>query len=70
MAKDSLSTFALVALFAIWYGFNAGYNVYNAKLKVFPLPITMATLQLVVGMAYALPLWILGIRKAKNTREL
>lgn len=52
----------LLVLFAAWYGFNAGYNVTNAHLKVFAFPITISALQLVVGLVYALPLWILGIR--------
>ena len=61
--KDSFSPFVMVILFAVWYSFNAGYNVYNATLKVFPLPITIAGLQLIVGLLYVLPLWILGFRK-------
>jgi solute carrier family 35 protein E1 len=49
-------------LFIAWYAFNAGYNVFNAHLKVFPYPLTIGMLQLAVGLAYAIPLWILGIR--------
>ena len=33
-------------------------------MKVFPYPLAIATLQLGVGMFYAIPLWILGMRKA------
>lgn len=55
--------FQLFLLFVVWYAFNAGYNVYNALLKVFAYPITISMLQLFVGMIYALPLWFLGIRK-------
>jgi len=58
-----LSPLVMLALFTIWYAFNAGYNVYNSTLKVFPLPITIAALQLLVGLFYVLPLWILGVRK-------
>jgi hypothetical protein len=69
--KDSsLSPFFMVILFAIWYSFNAGYNVYNATLKVFPLPITIAALQLLVGMFYVLPLWILGFRKVSDSHSM
>ena len=64
--KDSFSPFVLVILFTIWYSFNAGYNVYNSTLKVFPLPITIALLQLIVGLLYVLPLWILGFRKVSD----
>ena len=39
------------------------YNVYNAYVKVFGFPLAIAALQLGVGLLYAIPLWILGIRK-------
>lgn len=46
------------------YGFNAGYNVFNAYMKRdFPFPLATAALQLLVGMFYVLPLWGLNIRK-------
>jgi solute carrier family 35 protein E1 len=54
----------LLGLFVFWYAFNAGYNVYNAHLKIFAFPVTISTLQLLVGLVYAVPLWVLGIRKA------
>jgi len=57
----------MFGLFAVWYAFNAVYNVYNAKLKGdLPLPIAISISQLVVGLVYALPLWITGIRKAPS----
>ena len=53
----------LVGLFAAWYAFNAGYNVYNAYMKKdFAMPWATSVAQLLVGMIYALPLWISGIR--------
>lgn len=52
----------MFGLFVAWYAFNAVYNVSNASCKVFAFPITIAILQLFIGLAYALPLWILGIR--------
>ena len=53
----------LLGLFTVWYAFNAGYNVYNAYMKRdFPKPWTTSTIQLLVGMIYALPLWITGVR--------
>lgn len=53
----------LLILFTLWYAFNAGYNVYNSKTKVMPLPIAVSTLQLLVGLVYCVPLWVLGVRK-------
>jgi solute carrier family 35 protein E1 len=52
----------LVILFLTWYAFNAGYNVYNAHCKMFPYPIIISSLQLLIGLFYAVPLWITGIR--------
>jgi len=65
--KPSTSTISLIGLFAVWYAFNAGYNVYNSKLKGdLPLPLAISISQLLVGLLYALPLWITGMRKAPN----
>ena len=37
--------------------------MYNAYVKVFGFPLAIAALQLGVGLLYAVPLWVLGIRK-------
>jgi solute carrier family 35, member E1 len=64
---NSSASLQLFFLFVVWYTFNAAYNVYNQYLKNdLPLPYAVSTLQLVVGMAYALPLWALNIRKVPN----
>lgn len=60
--NNSTNVLQLLVLFVLWYGFNAGYNVYNAKLKVFPYPVTISSIQLVVGYLYAVPLWLLAVR--------
>lgn len=49
-------------IFILWYGTTAMYNIYNQKMKVFNYPLTVATSQLVIGMCYALPLWLLNLR--------
>lgn len=48
------------------YATSASYNVYNQKLRVdiSTMPYTCAALQLVVGLFYAIPLWMLNMRKA------
>jgi solute carrier family 35 protein E1 len=65
MGENSfMNVLNLSILFVFWYAFNAGYNVYNAYLKTdFQFPLAIAALQLGVGLLYALPLWVLGIRK-------
>eukprot|EP00557_Chaetoceros_sp_GSL56_P009385 CAMPEP_0176488288 /NCGR_PEP_ID=MMETSP0200_2-20121128/6623_1 /TAXON_ID=947934 /ORGANISM="Chaetoceros sp., Strain GSL56" /LENGTH=387 /DNA_ID=CAMNT_0017885249 /DNA_START=284 /DNA_END=1447 /DNA_ORIENTATION=+ len=51
--------------FALWYLFNIGYNIYNKQaLNAMAYPWTIATIQMATGIAYFLPLWLLGIRKA------
>jgi hypothetical protein len=42
----------------------AAYNVYNAYIKAdIQLPWTISTVQLLVGLLYAVPLWFLKVRK-------
>ena len=51
--------------FALWYLFNIGYNIYNKQaLNILDYPWTIATLQMATGIAYFVPLWLLGLRKA------
>lgn len=59
---DSLVT---GSYFALWYLFNIGYNIYNKQaLNVLDYPWTIAAIQMATGIAYFVPLWILGLRKA------
>ena len=70
MSESTSSSFSvsLVLLFIVWYAFNAGYNVYNAHCKALGMfPITIAFLQLLVGLVYALPLWM-TVRKVPTLR--
>eukprot|EP01038_Epipyxis_sp_PR26KG_P004679 gene4679-6573_t len=53
----------LAGLFILWYGFNAGYNVYNSYVKRdFKYPLATATAQMIAGLFYAVPLWLVGVR--------
>ncbi|KAJ1457833.1 triose-phosphate transporter family-domain-containing protein [Pelagophyceae sp. CCMP2097] len=53
------------SFFALWYMFNIGYNIYNKKaLNAMPLPWTIATIQMAVGIPYVFTLWATGLRKA------
>ena len=53
----------LVGLFTLWYAFNAGYNVYNSFMKAdLQKPWFISTVQLLVGLLYAAPLWATGLR--------
>lgn len=57
----------MVGLFILWYTFNAAYNVYNAFMKKdFQYPWSSATIQLLIGLFYAFPLWFLKVRKIPN----
>ena len=68
-----MATLEVGTYFALWYLFNIAYNIYNKQaLNVLDYPWTIATIQMVTGIAYFVPLWILGIRKAPklNAEEL
>ena len=50
--------------FALWYAFNIAYNIYNkSSLNALPYPWTIATIQMISGMFYFVPLWALKIRE-------
>jgi solute carrier family 35 protein E1 len=50
--------------FVCWYAFNALYNIYNQKVRAdFPFAFAVSTLQLLAGLVYIVPLWILRLRK-------
>jgi len=54
----------LFLLFVLWYGTSVSYNVYNKKVNVdFGLPWTLGAAQLVIGMIYVFPLFMLSLRK-------
>jgi len=60
--KDTLQT---GSYFALWYLFNIAYNIYNKQsLNVLAYPWTVATIQMAAGIAYFVPVWLLGLRKA------
>lgn len=51
--------------FALWYLFNIAYNIYNKQsLNALAFPWTVATIQMVAGVFYFVPLWLTGLRKA------
>ena len=53
--------------FAVWYGFNAAYNVFNQFVKAdMQFPWAMACMQLVFGLFYVVPLWALKLRPAPH----
>lgn len=58
-------TLEIGTYFALWYLFNIGYNIYNKQaLNALAYPWTIATLQMATGIAYFVPLWLVGARKA------
>ena len=50
--------------FDLWFLFYIAYNIYNKQaLNVLDYPWTVATIQMATGIAYFVPLWLLGLRK-------
>lgn len=63
----AVSVLTLVALFVIWYGSNALFNVYNKRvLAVFPYPLTCTVVQFAVGAASMAFLWITRLKRAPS----
>lgn len=51
--------------FAVWYILNIVYNIVNKKyLNIIPAPLTVGSLQFLVGSLYALTLWTTRLRAA------
>lgn len=49
----------------LWYAFNIVYNISNKKvLTWFPVPWFVSWFQLLIGVLYVVPLWLLRLRKA------
>lgn len=58
-------TVLLLGLFAVWYGSNAVFNVYNKQvLAVFPYPLTCTVAQFAVGALAMSFLWLLRVKRA------
>lgn len=73
VSSEGKATLKIIGMFVVWYAFNAGYNVYNAFMKRdFQFPYSTATAQLFIGLLYAIPLWLSGLRKMPilNTDDL
>eukprot|EP00262_Sarcandra_glabra_P011602 TRINITY_DN2820_c0_g4_i1.p1 TRINITY_DN2820_c0_g4~~TRINITY_DN2820_c0_g4_i1.p1 ORF type:complete len:408 (+),score=48.40 TRINITY_DN2820_c0_g4_i1:147-1370(+) len=65
-AKSSklIQTLQLGSLFGLWYLFNIYFNIYNKQvLKVFPFPMTITTLQFVIGTVLVLFMWSTNLYK-------
>ena len=61
--KQGRSLLMMAGIFVLWYTFSSSYNVYNSYMKVFYFPALVSGSQFLVGLFYAVPLWVLGIRK-------
>ena len=62
MAANSYSI-PIAGIIVAWYAFNTAYNVYNQYCKVaVPSAWLNGSLQLAVGLVYAVPLYALGLR--------
>jgi solute carrier family 35, member E1 len=57
-------SFQLALYFLSWYAFNALYNIYNQKVRAdFRFAFAASSLQLFAGLIYAVPLWLVNLRK-------
>ena len=64
-AAAMTSNAKLLLYIGAWYTLNVAYNDANKTvLKIVRLPYTMAALQLGLGLAFVVPMWLLGLRAA------
>lgn len=62
-AKSNWGEIMIIVI--VWYALSIGYNTYNTFMKpLMPFPWVIAFVQLPIGLIYAIPLWVLGYRKA------
>lgn len=63
--KSSLQqTLKVGSYIFLWYAFNIVYNISNKRvLNWFPMPWFVSWVQLLIGVMYVFPQWMLGIRK-------
>lgn len=62
--------FVTLGYFALWFALNIYYNIVNKQvLNAFPLPVTVATVQLGVGTVYVALCWLLRLRATPRTTE-
>ena len=66
MATSGASeTLQVGSYFALWYLFNIGCNIYNKKaLNAVAYPWSVATVQMIGGCFYLVPLWLTGARRS------
>jgi solute carrier family 35 protein E1 len=70
LSKDTMHTLLVSFYITMWYVFNVFYNIYNKMaLNNLPLPWTMASLQLGIGLLYVFPVWLLGLRKSPKLSQ-
>ena len=63
-------TLVTLGYFALWFALNIYYNIVNKQvLNAFPLPVTVATVQLGVGTVYVALCWLLRLRATPRTTE-
>lgn len=56
--------------FALWYILNIVYNILNKKyLNVIPAPLTVGSLQFLVGALYSVTLWVTKLRPAPTLTD-
>eukprot|EP00571_Detonula_confervacea_P013030 CAMPEP_0172311248 /NCGR_PEP_ID=MMETSP1058-20130122/14316_1 /TAXON_ID=83371 /ORGANISM="Detonula confervacea, Strain CCMP 353" /LENGTH=409 /DNA_ID=CAMNT_0013024369 /DNA_START=67 /DNA_END=1299 /DNA_ORIENTATION=+ len=57
------SKLKICSYFALWYFLNIVYNILNKKyLNVIPAPLTVGSLQFLVGALYSITLWMTKLR--------
>lgn len=63
VGKDNAPKLVTLSFVAIWYALNIGFNLTNKVVfKYFPFPWTVSTVHVVVGLAYCIIVYLLGMK--------
>ncbi|KAG1666122.1 hypothetical protein FOA52_010912 [Chlamydomonas sp. UWO 241] len=64
-------TVVTVGYILLWYALNVGFNLLNKSIfKYFPFPWTVSTVHVVVGLAYCMAMYAIGLKDASFGRVI
>lgn len=62
-------TVVTIGTILIWYALNVGFNLLNKTIfKYFPYPWTVSTVHVIVGLAYCILMYVVGLKQASFGR--
>ncbi|CAG9460679.1 unnamed protein product [Pedinophyceae sp. YPF-701] len=70
MSKGVVDTLVLGGLIGMWYFFNIFFNIWNKQVfKVYQFPMTITTLQFLIGSVLACTMWLLRLHPTPKIKS-